>query len=116
MPGMFIIPKGGEAINAKLGNLADLAKKPSQPALASVVQLIGDTLRNFASQGNPKGPWDKLSGVSIFIRRHRAARPRKEGPYPIGNDTGRLRGSIARVFSEDGNLFGVGTNVEYAKD
>jgi phage gpG-like protein len=112
--GLSVEIQGGDKIVDKLDKVALTAKNPRKSAQASAEWMAGETFRIFSGAYNVDGPWDGLSKMTIFIRRHRANYPRT-GTQP-GSDTGRLKGSFIPDFDTDGKQFGTGTNVEYAED
>ena len=104
---------GMGALKAKLTKLAGELNNPKVPLMQSAVQVTEETLRNFDDGGRPEA-WAPLSLMSLFIRAHRADGPRRTGPAIPLSGIGRLRNSMLPFVGDDGSVFGVSTNVEYA--
>ena len=104
---------GMGALKAKLSKLAGELKNPKVPLMQSAVQITEETERNFEDGGRPEA-WAPLSLMSLFIRAHRAGGPRRIGPAIPLSDTGRLKSSMLPFVGDDGTVFGVSSNVEYA--
>lgn len=109
---LLIALKGYSSVSKKLERMAAVVKKPSVPMQQSAIYLTQQALLAFEDQGKPE-KWAPLSLMTLFIKAHRADRPKETNPM-IGSDTGRLKGSFIPVISDDMNQFGAATNVEYA--
>jgi phage gpG-like protein len=103
---------GSQIVNS-LDALAARAAHPEMAARTAADWIEAETFRIFSEAANVDGPWEPISKVTAFIRRHRANAPRK-GNQP-GSDTGRLKGSFRADWNSDGTQFGAGTNVRYAQ-
>lgn len=116
MEGLRIVvqPSGAPQIEQQLTRAAQKLSKPARAAQMAAIWMAGETFRIFSAGYNVNGPWEGLSKVTLFLRRHRANSPR-QGTEP-GSDTGRLKGSFVPEWSDDGTMFGAGTNVDYAQD
>lgn len=108
---LFIALKGYSEASQKLEKLMSIAKHPLVPMRESAIWLTGQTIKVFSEGGRPE-KWAPLSMMTLFIRQKREGK-KTDSAQPM-NDTGRLKGSFIPVVSEDGNMFGASTNVEYS--
>ena len=102
---------GWEEAKANLDSLKIDLENPVVPAMQCSLFMQGEVLKAF-DEGGLVEPWEPLSMMTKFIRRHRASAPNSD-PHILA-DTGNLKNSIMPFIDEGGLVAGLSTVVEYA--